>query len=133
MMQVKPMQAINQEELNMALAYLAGALPSRPRWIVLATSDGEIVGQYLGRNDHDRIQTLVAATVSLCAWLAYDAAGGPARVTVNLGDDGAWLMLPVDDSFCIYVAVNRVRSLDAFMTATREGLLPLLDMLGVDG
>ncbi len=131
-MQVKHMQAIDQEELGMALAYLAGALPSRPRWIALATSGGEVVGQYLGKSDGDRIRKLVTATSSLCTWLAYDASCGPGRVTVNVGDDGAWLMLPLDETYCVYVAVNKLRSLDAFVAATREGLLPLLDILRAD-
>lgn len=128
-MQVKHMQAIDQEELGMALAYLAGALPSRPRWIALATRAGELVGQYLGKNDVEHIQTLVTATSSLCAWLACDSA----RVTVSIGDDGAWLMLPLDETYSVYVAVNKVRSVDAFVAATREGLLPLLDILRVNG
>lgn len=132
-MQVKPMQVIDQEELGMALAYLAGALPSRPRWIVLATSEGEVVGQYLGKNDVERIHGLVAATTSLCQWLSYDVSCGSGRVTVNVGDDGAWLMLPIDEMYSVYVAVNKVRSLDAFVAATREGLLPLLDILRVNG
>ena len=116
----------------MALAYLAGALPSRPRWIALASS-GEVVGQYLGKNDGERIQAIVTATSPLCLWLVSDAAGGPARVTVNVGEDGAWLMLPLDETYCVYVAVNKVRSLDAFVFAAREGLLPLLDILRVNG
>ena len=125
------MQGIDTEELDMALAYLAGALPCKPRWIVLATGDGEVVSQYMGRNELDRIQSLVAATAPLSRWLTSDAAGSPARVSINVGDNGAWMLLPLDSTYYLYVAVGKVRSLDAVVQGTREGLLPLLDVLGI--
>lgn len=125
------MQGIDTEELGMALAYLAGALPCKPRWIALATSDGEVVSQYLGRNEQDHIRSLVAATASLCRWLKGDDVGGPSRVSLNVSDNGAWMLLPLDETYCLYVAVSKVRSLDAIVQGTREGLLPLLDVLGI--
>ena len=120
-MQVEATQVFDTEELGMALAYLAGALPCKPRWIALASDDGQLLGQFQGKNDGARIAALVRATAAL----------GPFRCFVMLGADGAWLMLPLGESYRVYVAATNVRSLDAFVAAAREGLLPLRDVLGL--
>ena len=129
-MQVEATQVFDTEELGMALAYLAGALPCKPRWIALATDEGRLLGQFQGKNDGARIAALVRATAALDGGLTLDG-NGPFRCFVMLGADGAWLMLPLGESYRVYVAATNVRSLDAFVAAAREGLSPLRDVLGL--
>jgi predicted regulator of Ras-like GTPase activity (Roadblock/LC7/MglB family) len=124
-------QRIDQEELEFALAYLSGALPCKARGVVLVTPDGEVVGQYLRIHDGGQIASLIAAAENMGARMMSMIEGGEFRYALMMGVDGATLTMTLGDAYLLCLHLGNVRSLDALLNGVREGLTPLVTLLGV--
>src|SRR5690606_26697271 len=113
-----------------ALAYLVGALPCRPKSVLLLTVDGELVGQYLARHDSRQISLLQDAGRRLTRHFTDAMGNGDFAYNLNVGADGAMLTLLLDGRYVLAVNARNVHSLDAFVEAVQEGLPPLRHLLG---
>lgn len=121
----------NREELEFALAYLIGALPCRPKGIALLTLNGELVGQVMARHDAQQVDLLLRAARSVTCDFVRAMGNGEFRYNLNVGADGALLTVLLDGHYLVAINVREVRSVDAFISAVREGLPPLRDALGL--
>lgn len=122
---------LDREELEFALAYLVGALPCRAKGVALVTTEGELVGQFLAQHQPAQIEALVGAARHVTCHFASAMGNGDFSYNLNVGADGATLTLLLGSSYLVAVNVREVRSVDAFMSGVRDGLSPLLDILGV--
>ena len=120
---------LDREELNSALAYLVGALPCRARGVALVTVDGVLVGQYLSTHDDDQITALLSAAQKLSCGFARAMGTGQFEYNLNVGSAGVTLTLLLDDYYLVCINVSKPKSLDELVSAVREGLPPLLDIL----
>lgn len=121
----------DQEELDFALAYLIGALPCRAKGAALVTLDGTLVAQVLARHEPQQIESLLVAARSVTCDFVRAMDNGEFRYNLNVGADGATLTLLLDAHYLVAINVRDLRSVDAFVSAVREGLPPLLDVLGI--
>jgi predicted regulator of Ras-like GTPase activity (Roadblock/LC7/MglB family) len=124
-------QRIDREELEFALAYLSGALPCKARSVALVTLDGQVIGQYLRVHDGSQIAALVAAAENMGERMMSAMDGGEFRYALMMGADGATLMMALGDVYILCLSIASVKSLDALFSGVREGLTPLIALLGV--
>lgn len=118
---------IDREALGTALAYLAGALPCKVLGIAVVTPKGQLVAHYLGKYGSSQIK----AAVALAQRAGERMGGGAFRYTLTVGDNGAMLAMPLGDEYILWINVTRIRSFDAFLDGVGEGLVPLIDVLGL--
>lgn len=124
-------QSLDREELEFALAYLMGALPCKAKGVAIVTLDGTLVGQYLARHDAVQIEALLSVADKLTCGFTGAMGAGKFHYNLNVGADGATLTLLLGEDYLACINVREPKSLDAFVNGVREGLSPLLDILGV--
>lgn len=123
---------VDRDELGMALAYLAGALPCKPKWVAVVSTEGDLVGEYLGKAGPDQVAWMITEVEAFGSRLAQDMGNGKLRYNLNVGTEGASLMFPVGGEFFVCLNLRDVRSLDGVLNGLNEGLIPLLDVLQVN-
>lgn len=128
-MQVTNVQ--DHEELEFALAYLTGALPCKTRAVALLTLDGRLIGQYLRKHDSYQIAELVAAAENVGEQIVGAMGDGEFRYALIAGADGATLTMLLGDNYIMCINMAGVKSLDAMLSGVRDGLTPLMDVLGL--
>jgi hypothetical protein len=124
---------LDREELEFALAYLVGALPCRAKGVALVTIEGELVGQFLAQHQPAQIEALVGAARHVTCHFADAMGNGSFSYNLNVGAEGATLTLLLDTNYLVAINVRELKSVDTFMSGVRDGLAPLLDILGVRG
>lgn len=108
-----------------------GALPCKAKGVAIVTLDGELVGQYLAHHDAVQIEALVSAAHKLTCGFATAMGTGAFHYNLNVGADGATFTLLLADRYLVCINAREPKSLDAFVSGVREGLPPLLDILGL--
>lgn len=124
------MNFVNEDELAMALAYLVGALPQPPRWVLLLNTDGDILTHYRFRDDSARISSILTSVKADGHHAADQMSGGPLHTNISIGSDGTQVTLALGRDHLVCLNLPEVQSLDGLLRATSEGLTPLRDLLG---
>jgi hypothetical protein len=128
---VNTVHLLNQEELQIALIYLLGALPYEPKWAAVITLDGHLVAQVQVKREAARLEALFSVTEGLNNLLTHGMGNGDFQYNLMMAENGAILTMLLGRDYLIYVNVGRVKSIDAMFKAVQEGLTPLKDVLGL--
>lgn len=111
--------------------YLAGALPHEPRWIALVTVNGELAAHYRGKNAGDDVATMLKLLEQQSGALSNALGNGNLRWTMSVADGGTCLLLLLGNTYLVGINLGHVKSYDQVVKAASEGVVPLMDMLGV--
>jgi hypothetical protein len=94
------------------------------------TVDGQVVQEYHGKHGGRAVKTLAAAHEVLGERLPSALGNGTFHYNLNVGSDGVCLTIPVGDEYMVWMKLAHPRSLDTMLKGVREGIAPLLDILG---
>lgn len=120
---------LDRDELEMAFAYLVGALPDPPRWVALVSVDGHCLGQYLNQHDDVQVADVMVGMKGSVDRLLHQTGNGELRYSINVGSEGVVLVLLLGDTHWVGINVPHGKSLDRVLQGVNEGLTPLMDFL----
>ena len=129
--QVVNVHFIDPQELQAGLMYLAGALPHEPRWIVLVTVGGDLAAHYRGKNAGDDVAAMLKLLERQSGALANALGNGNLRWTMSVAEAGTCLIMLLGNAYLVGINLGGVKSYDQVVKAATEGVVPLMDMLGV--
>lgn len=126
------MDFVDHDELTMAIAYFVGALPHEPRWVLVLTDRGELLGQYrFKQSHHQHLVDLITNLQSHSSRVAREGDAGAFSYTLIVGTDGVQVTVPLGNDHLVCVNMPQVKSFDLLVKAIQEGLPPLKDTLGL--